>query len=263
MNRLFPLLVAAACGCLFLANQAATQQFDDPPAAAPATPQPPSGINAAQPAQPGQPPQPAQPGALAPPAVQPPAGQPTISIPRPGQGPSAGSFILQGGGGRGQAVIAGPGGIQARGFNQIGAGSSMIGGFGMGPGPDDPETARLMQQENELDRQSHELIQKYSEAEDPLVREKAKTALREMLIKQFDLQNQRRELELKRVEERLSKLRDQLKKRNDARAQIVDQRLEHLVNEAEGLGWGSPAGGNAGLQFGRGGISPRPVPVPR
>jgi hypothetical protein len=113
----------------------------------------------------------------------------------------------------------------------------------MGPGPDDPEMAKLMQSEHELERQSHDLIRKYSDNEDSQVREKAKTALREMLTKQFGLQNQRRELELKRVEERLSKLREQLKRRTDARDQIVDQRLQQLVNEADGLGWTAPAGG--------------------
>ena len=41
--------------------------------------------------------------------------------------------------------------------------------------------------------------------------------LRETLAKQFDIQRQRRHLELVRVEERLNKLREQVKKRNDAR----------------------------------------------
>jgi hypothetical protein len=71
--------------------------------------------------------------------------------------------------------------------------------FGMGPpGHDDPEMAKLTQSEHELEQQSHDLIRKYSETEDQQVREKAKTALAEMLDKQFELQNQRRELELRR-----------------------------------------------------------------
>jgi hypothetical protein len=246
MNRSFSILIASVFGSLLLASQAATQEFDEPPPIAPATPQAPAAANPAQPAQP--------------PAVQrPPVGF-SYGAPAAGQASSGGSFVLQGGG-RGRAVIAGPGGFPGGGgFGQIGVGPAMIGG-GIGPGPDDPEMAKLMQSEHELDRQSHDLIRKYSETEDQQVREKAKTALREMLNKQFDLQNQRRELELKRVEERLGKLREQLRKRNDARTQIVDQRLEHLVNEAEGLGWTSPAGGNAGLnlQFSPGGPRPRPV----
>ena len=50
-----------------------------------------------------------------------------------------------------------------------------------GPGHDDPEMAKLTQAEHELEQQSHDLIRKYSETEDQQVRDKAKSALREML----------------------------------------------------------------------------------
>ncbi|MEX2140501.1 MAG: hypothetical protein WD894_14655 [Pirellulales bacterium] len=237
MNRLLPLLIASLFSSALLAGQAAAQRFDDSAPAAPATPQAPTAANPAQPAQP--------PGVLPPPVQDP------FTAPPAGQVSSGGSVVLQGGGRGARAVIAGPGRHPGGGgFGQIGVGLPMMGGFGMGPGPDDPDMAKLIQSEHELERQSHDLMRKYSETEDQQVREKAKTALRDILIKQFDLQNQRRELELTRVEERLSKLREQLKKRSDARAQIVDQRLEHVINEAEGLGWTSPASGNPfNLQF--------------
>lgn len=255
MSRSLPLLFAGVFVSFLLAGQAASQLFDEPGATAPVTPQAPSAANPAQPAQP--------------PAVQPPPVQIPFTAPPAGQAAAGGSISLQGGG-RGRAVISGPGGFPGgRGFGQFRVtepahiSGPMMGGFGMGAGPDDPDMAKLIQSEHELDQQAHDLIRKYAETEDQQVREKAKAALREMLNKQFELQNERRELELKRVEERLAKLRDQLKKRSDARAQIVDQRLEHLVNEAEGLGWTSPAGAGAdlNLRFTPSPARPRPAPA--
>jgi hypothetical protein len=244
MNRSLAVLISGIFATLLLAGLVAAQQFDEIPSAAPAAPQPPVGASAVQPAQPA--------------AALPPPAQVRFNGAPAGQATSGGSFVLQGGG-RGRAVIARPGAMPGGGgFGRAGFGPAVS--FGMGPGPDDPDMAKLIESEHELDRQSHDLIRKYAETEDQQVREKAKTALREMLNNQFDLQNDRRELELKRVEERLAKLRDQLKKRSDARTQIVGQRLEQLVNEAEGLGWTSPTGGNSGLNLQ---FTPHDLPGPR
>ena len=40
----------------------------------------------------------------------------------------------------------------------------------------------------------------------------------------------------------MKKLRDVMKKRSDARATIIDKRLDQLLNEASGLGWSTPRG---------------------
>jgi hypothetical protein len=112
-------------------------------------------------------------------------------------------------------------------------------------GEDDAEIAKLNEAEHELGQQSQQLIADYGQTEDYEKRESLKKQLREVLVKQFDLQRQRRESELSRVEERLTKLREQLKKRNDSRNSIIDRRLENMISDAEGLGWGPPAGGNS------------------
>jgi len=110
------------------------------------------------------------------------------------------------------------------------------------PVESDPETARLAQAEAELAHNADELLSQYIAAEKADDQKRLKSDLRDMLVKQFDVQRQRRDLELKRIEERVQKLRDQIKKRNDAKETIIDRRLEQLTNEAEGLGWGQPAG---------------------
>jgi hypothetical protein len=115
---------------------------------------------------------------------------------------------------------------------------------GNAPAADDPEMAKLIESENALAHESDGLIGQYGATENYQEREKLKTKLREVLAKQFDVQRQRRERELKSIEDRLSKLRDQLKKRTDARETIIDRRIESLISDAEGLGWTPPAAGN-------------------
>ncbi len=264
MKRLHFALAASALAVVVLTITAAAQEFEFAP---PATTAPLQAVAPVNPTQPAQPPGP--PGAAPLP----------FTAPRPGaQAVSGGTVTFSNNGGRGRAVIAGPGGpggpggmVSGFGFGRAGIGPGGEGHLvieGFGHGSDDPEVEKLARSEHELERQSRELIEKYADSEDAPVREKAKAALREMLNKQFDLQNQRRDLELKRVEARLSKLREQLAKRSDARTQIVDQRLEQLVSEAAGLGWAAPGNGSpldaAGPVF-RGGIkSTRPAgAIPR
>jgi hypothetical protein len=135
-----------------------------------------------------------------------------------------------------------------------------MGGFGLGPGEDDPEMSKLIQSEHELDRQSDDLVKQYGSTEDYSQREKLRTQLRELLVKQFDAQQQRREKELERVEKRISDLRAQMRKRTSARDTIVDRRLENLTSDADGLGWTPPAGGGPQGLTGFGG-QPRPRPA--
>lgn len=123
-------------------------------------------------------------------------------------------------------------------FNNNGAGNWLYGV----PVDNDPEMAKLAESETELAHNADGILSQYIAAEKADDQKRLKTELRDMLAKQFDVQRQRRELELSRIEARVKKLHDQIKKRNDARETIIDRRLEQLTNEAEGLGWGQPAG---------------------
>ena len=117
----------------------------------------------------------------------------------------------------------------------------MMGGMMSGPpSENDPEMAEFAEAEMELAHYADQVLSLYVAADKADDQKRLKTDLRDMLTKQFDVQRQRRELELSRIEERVKKLRDQIKKRNDARDTIIDRRLEQLTNEADGLGWGQP-----------------------
>jgi hypothetical protein len=112
----------------------------------------------------------------------------------------------------------------------------------------DPELQKLHAEEVSAEREVAGLLAQYAKSTEDAARSKAKAKLSTALEKQFDLQQQRRELEASRIETQLKKLRELMKKRTDARQTIVEKRLDQLVREADGLGWTSPPA-SAGSPF--------------
>ena len=112
--------------------------------------------------------------------------------------------------------------------------------------PDDPEPAALKQSDAGMAQQSEQLVAKYAATEQAEERGAIKTQLAELLAKHFDFQQQLRERELGRVEARIKKLRELAQKRREAQKTIVDQRVDQLLREADGLGWTPPAGSLSG-----------------
>jgi hypothetical protein len=110
----------------------------------------------------------------------------------------------------------------------------------------DPELQKLHADEVTAEREVAALMTDYTKGSDEGQRGKAKAKLALALEKQFDLQQQRRELEASRIEAQLKKLRELMKKRSDARQTIVEKRLDQLMREAEGLGWTSPPAAQGG-----------------
>jgi hypothetical protein len=106
----------------------------------------------------------------------------------------------------------------------------------------DPEMAKLCNEEAKAEREASRLIRDYAHSDKEEQRDKIKGKLAEVLGKEFDLQQQRRDLELGRLEAQVKKLRQLMKKRSDSRQTIVDKRLDQLIREAEGLGWTAPVG---------------------
>ncbi len=145
----------------------------------------------------------------------------------PNGGPGIPGGRGPGGDGRGR----GPGGF-GRGFQP--------GGFPPGgPGeffPEDPEMAALNRAEFDLDQQTQELADKLRNAkgED---REKIKTEISVVVTKHFDIRQQRRELQIKRMEDELKKLREAMTKRNESKEQIIKKRLAELVGNEDDLGF--------------------------
>jgi len=125
----------------------------------------------------------------------------------------------------------------------------------------------------ELSAKISEDLQNYTAAKDDSGREKAKKQLQNALGELFDLRQKEREEEIKQIEERVAHLRETLKKRDSMRQDLIDHHLTTLIQDAEGLGWGSdgPAVGIGSralpdrasyeLFRGRTGAAPPSIPV--
>lgn len=107
----------------------------------------------------------------------------------------------------------------------------------------DPETNELTRQDQQLEAEAQSLERQLADAENEKQRADLKEKLTSTLEKQFDTQQKLRELEVSRIEARVRKLRGMIQRRGDSRRKIIDNRLEQLLNDAEGLGWSSSSGG--------------------
>jgi hypothetical protein len=101
---------------------------------------------------------------------------------------------------------------------------------------EDPEMFALLNQDEVLEQQTLEMADKVRRATSD-EREKLRMELSELVNKHFDVRQQRRELQLKRMEAELSRLREAIKQRNDTRDSIIKERMTELVGEAKGLGF--------------------------
>jgi hypothetical protein len=134
-------------------------------------------------------------------------------------------------------------------------GSNPLLGF-YGHSANDPELAKFFAAERNLEREAAKLVREYGATDKDGERTKLKAKLEEVLAKQFDAQQKRRDLELTRLETQLKKLRELMKKRSEAQQIIVEKRLDQLLREADGLGWTAPPG-----LTGPAGVGAYPVPL--
>ncbi|MBN2473047.1 MAG: hypothetical protein JXB62_00465 [Pirellulales bacterium] len=94
----------------------------------------------------------------------------------------------------------------------------------------DPRMYELLTADSDLDRQARELAIQYRRAPQSQ-RPNIKEELEAVVEKHFDVRQQRRALELKRLEEELKRLRDAFNDRNKARNDLVGQRVSQLLQE--------------------------------
>ena len=80
-------------------------------------------------------------------------------------------------------------------------------------------------------------IQQLSTGKDDETRKAAADTIQQQLTTQFEADLKQREKELEEVEQRVKSLREQLDKRKAAQADIINLRLQTLVNNANGLGF--------------------------
>lgn len=96
-------------------------------------------------------------------------------------------------------------------------------------------------QNTELQKKSAEATQRMSKATELLKSEseddrvQAKTDLTVALTDLFEVMTDSREEQIEDLEKRLTKMREQLEERNAEKQQIVNLRLQTIVNEANGL----------------------------
>jgi flagellar motility protein MotE (MotC chaperone) len=96
--------------------------------------------------------------------------------------------------------------------------------------------------QQELQTESARLAKQYAKSEKEEEKKEIRKKLGELLGQQFDLHLQEQQKELDELERQITDLKALLKKRKDSRTTIIDRRLEQLIQDAEGLGWHSPAG---------------------
>ena len=87
----------------------------------------------------------------------------------------------------------------------------------------DPEMFKVFQQEAELDRETRQLAGEYRQAPQDK-QDEVKKKLQETVAKHFEVRQQRRTMELKRLESELTRLRDSIEKRKSGEA--ADHRLK-------------------------------------
>lgn len=111
------------------------------------------------------------------------------------------------------------------------AGGVMQGGMGQNPFGSAKERTLVTQ-----------LAQQYVKSTKEDEKKDLRKKLSEALGKQFDQLAEQQQKELEDLEKQVSSLKALLKKRHEARDTIIDYRLDQVLQEAEGLGWGTHSG---------------------
>jgi septal ring factor EnvC (AmiA/AmiB activator) len=100
----------------------------------------------------------------------------------------------------------------------------------------DPEMFKLVQEDNELDRRTREMGVQFRQAP-PEQRERMKQEIHQLVNKQFEVRQQRRTLELKRIEGELQRLREAIERRAKNREQLIERRVSELTGREDDLGF--------------------------
>jgi len=98
----------------------------------------------------------------------------------------------------------------------------------------DPEMHKLLQAEFDLDRQSRELARDFREA-DKQEQAAIKEKLSKVVADHFAARQQRRALEVKRLEEEVKRLHESIERRSKAQETIVKSRLSELLGTEDGF----------------------------
>jgi hypothetical protein len=100
----------------------------------------------------------------------------------------------------------------------------------------DPEIYKLLEVDWDLERQTRAMALQYRRAPADQ-REKIKKQIETLIDKHFDVRQQRRSLELKRLEDELKRLREAMDRREKARKEIVEKRVNTLLGPLDEVGF--------------------------
>jgi hypothetical protein len=103
-----------------------------------------------------------------------------------------------------------------------------------------PERASLEAREFRLQAQIRRLAMQYGRSSDDTARKKIAGELRERVGEAFDCQAQIRQLQIREFEARLSELRARVEETRGSRDQIIDRRVDTILNRAVSGPPGSP-----------------------
>ena len=98
---------------------------------------------------------------------------------------------------------------------------------------DDPEMFALVKADSEMEAQTRQLVDQYHRAANDADREQIRGKLTAVVENHFAVRQQRRELEVKRLEAQLDRLRNSLKKRTEERQKLIDEHLNRLLGDDE------------------------------
>jgi hypothetical protein len=88
-------------------------------------------------------------------------------------------------------------------------------------------------------RQAHKLIESWKNSKNEGERDNIEQSLRKLLTVEFSTRLEAHEEEVKQLEEKVRQLRARINLRREKQNEIVENRLQQLLRDAQGLGWGS------------------------
>ena len=121
----------------------------------------------------------------------------------------------------------------------------MAGGMMMGGGGGTMSVP--VSEDEHLETWVNQAIADYARTEDQDARKQQREQIAKALDRIFDIRQERRMEELETLEQRVQKLRGTLETREKLKSDILKNRLDYLIREADGLGWGDglPAAGRS------------------
>jgi hypothetical protein len=93
-----------------------------------------------------------------------------------------------------------------------------------------------------------ELAQQLAKAENEDEKGKIREKLTEVLNQIFDEHMQQQQKEMDELEKQIANLRTLMRKRSAAKNEIVERRIEQMIDDAKGLGWSTPGSPHFNLQ---------------